>query len=305
MTNALCVALAAAVDFCIGEPPNRYHPLVLFGRWASWLESGLNRPSASNDLQVLYGFLAWVCAMLPCILGLVSTVLPEPLQTVFAVSVLYFCIGARSLQQHAMAVYKALAEHNLILARQRVGRIVSRQTEHMTEPEVRRASMESVLENGADAVFAPIFWFVLLGPFGALLYRLSNTLDAMWGYKFPRYRYFGYTAARCDDALNWLPARLTALSYTLLGDSRRAWRAWQDQAHLLDSPNAGPVMTAGGGALNIQLGGPANYHGFVKQKPWFGGEQTPENGDIRRATCLVYQTLFCWLLVISAGGSLA
>jgi len=162
-----------------------------------------------------------------------------------------------------------------------------------------------VLENGADAVFAPLFWFVVLGPFGALLYRFSNTLDAMWGYKNQRYLYFGWAAARFDDLLNWLPARLTALSYALLGNTTQAIKSWRTQAHLLDSPNAGPVMTAGGGALQLQLGGPACYHGQLKQKPWFGGPQLPENGDIERASALMYRALLLWLVVIGAGDFLA
>lgn len=183
------------------------------------------------------------------------------------------------------------------MARQRVGYIVSRQTDRMTAIDVRRAAIESVLENGADAVFAPLFWFVLLGPFGALLYRLTNTLDAMWGYKNQRYRYFGWAAARFDDGLNWLPARLTALSYALLGNTRQAIQAWRWHAPLLESPNAGPVMTAGAGALNLSLGGPATYHGQLKDKPWFGGAKQPGDQDILRAIRLIYQTLaFWWLL---------
>ena len=185
------------------------------------------------------------------------------------------------------------------MARQKVGYIVSRQTEHMTAIDVRRATIESVLENGADAVFAPLFWFMLLGPFGALLYRLTNTLDAMWGYKNQRYLYFGWAAARLDDTLNWLPARLTASSYALLGNTPQAIQAWRRHAPLLESPNAGPVMTAGAGALNLNLGGPATYHGKLKDKPWFGGAKQPGDQDILRAIRLIYQTLAFWWVLIA------
>lgn len=305
MTLTLTLLCAVALDYCLGEPGNKYHPLVAFGRWASYLETVFRRPRHAPQSQKALGLLAWLCALSVSAFGLLYLAIPPSAQTMFSVAILYFCIGARSLQQHASAVYLALTADDLSLARQRVGHIVSRQTEHMNATDVRRAAIESVLENGADAVFAPLFWFVMLGPFGALLYRFGNTLDAMWGYKNPRYQHFGWTAARFDDLLNWLPARLTALSYAAIGNSRQAVYAWRHQAHLLDSPNAGPVMTAGAGALNLQLGGPAWYHGQLKQKPWFGGTQTPVDADIKRATGLIHQTLGLWLLLIALGNSLA
>ncbi|AEF98797.1 adenosylcobinamide-phosphate synthase CbiB [Methylomonas methanica] len=305
MTLTLTLLCAIALDYWQGEPRNAYHPLVGFGRWAIWLESVCRNPHYAPKLQKALGMLAWLCAVSPCLLVLLYLNFPPAVQSIFSIAILYFCIGARSLQQHAYAVYSALTSSDLALARQQVGHIVSRQTADMTLDDVRRASVESILENGADAVFAPLFWFVLLGPFGALLYRFANTLDAMWGYKNPRYLHFGWATARFDDLLNWIPARLTALSYAAIGNSRLAIRAWQNQAHLLESPNAGPVMTAGAGALNLQLGGPAIYHGQLKQKPWFGGEQTPTDADIRLATRLIYQTLGLWLLLIGIGDSLA
>ena len=210
--------------------------------------------------------------------------------------ILYLCLGANSLKQHASAVYRALQAQDLPFARTRVGMIVSRETGHMDALTVRRATIESVLENGADAIFAPLFWFVLAGPTGAILYRLSNTLDAMWGYKNDRYRDFGWAAARLDDLLNWVPSRLTALSYALLGQTRTALNCWQRQAGLLESPNAGPVMT---------LGGPARYHGALKDKPFFGGSKKPEDTDIVRATRLLDHTLGLWAALLLIGDSLA
>jgi adenosylcobinamide-phosphate synthase len=305
MTLTLTLLCAVALDYCLGEPGNKYHPLVAFGHWANRLETVFRRPRHAPQLQKALGLLAWLCALSVSSFGLLYLAIPPIAQTMFGITVLYFCIGARSLQQHAGAVYLALTAEDLSLARQRVSHIVSRQTADMTMNDVRRATIESVLENGADAVFAPLFWFVLLGPFGALLYRFSNTLDAMWGYKNPRYQHFGWTAARFDDLLNWIPARLTALSYAAIGNSRQAVYAWRHQAHLLDSPNAGPVMTAGAGALDLTLGGPARYHDRLKQKPWFGGKRPPTDADIKRATGLIYQTLGLWLLLMGIGEGLA
>jgi adenosylcobinamide-phosphate synthase len=305
MTLTVIIVLAVALDYWLGEPRAAYHPLVAFGKWVGWVECRLLNTGQSASNQKIAGFVGLLCALVPWLAWLYW--LPDwpVLQAVVNVATLYFCIAARSLQQHAQAVHSALSGNDLPLARAQVGRIVSRQTDNMSAADVRRAAIESVLENGADAVFAPLFWFVLLGPFGVLLYRFSNTLDAMWGYKNARYLHFGWAAARFDDVLNWIPARLTALSYALLGDTAQALKAWRTQAHLLDSPNAGPVMTAGGGALMLQLGGPARYHGQIKHKPWFGGEQTPENDDIANACRLMYHTLFLWLIVIGLGDYLA
>ncbi len=305
MTLTITIALAVALDYWLGEPRASWHPLVAFGKWAAMVEQLLLRTGLSAGQQRAVGIVAWLCVLLPCLIWLFFMPDWPALQFVLDVLVVYFCIAARSLHQHAQAVHSALLSEDLRQARERVGRIVSRQTENMTAADVRRATIESVLENGADAVFAPLFWFVVMGPFGALLDRFSNTLDAMWGYKNQRYLHFGWAAARFDDLLNWIPARLTAFSYALLGNTAQALRAWRTQAHLLDSPNAGPVMTAGGGALMLQLGGPAIYHGQIKLKPWFGGDRIPEDGDIPLACNLMYRTLILWLTVIGLGDALA
>ena len=304
MTLTLTLFSAVALDYCLGEPANKYHPLVGFGRWANWLEMHLRKSQHSARQQKTYGILAWLCALTPILLiaGLgLSLANTGSIHDLFSIVILYSCIGSRSLQQHANAVYQALRQEDLLLAQQQVGKIVSRETHSMQADDVRRATIESVLENGADAVFAPLVWFVFLGPLGAVFYRLSNTLDAMWGYKNDRFHAFGWAAARIDDALNWLPARLTALSYLLLGNWRQAWHAWQVQAILLESPNAGPVMTSGAGSLDLLLGGPAWYHGQIKQKIWFGGKQVPSDQDIGRSIGLIYRVLGLWLLLIALG----
>jgi adenosylcobinamide-phosphate synthase len=126
---------------------------------------------------------------------------------------------------------------------------------------------------------------------GALAYRLANTLDALWGYRSDRYARFGWAAARLDDLLNLLPARLTALAYALVGDTRRALACWRTQARAWKSPNAGPVMAAGAGALGLRLGGPARYRGKVEERPPLGAGELPTAVDIGRARALIDRAL--------------
>lgn len=297
MDLTLTIILAVLLDHWLGEP-KKYHPLVFFGQLASFTETNLIQADSLPTKLRLRGLLALLLMVFP--FTAVVYVLTQGTLINFIISpvILYLCIAPSSLKKHAIDVLQALEQQNLPLARTKVALIVSRETENMTISEVRKATIESVLENGADAVFAPIFWFIILGPTGAILYRLSNTLDAMWGYKNQRYLHFGWATARFDDILNWLPARLTAFSYALVGETKTALLCWKNQAHLLDSPNAGPVMTAGAGCLNIQLGGPAWYHGKLKQKISFGSQIATQNNDINRTNRLITLTLMLWILII-------
>jgi adenosylcobinamide-phosphate synthase len=294
------IILAIALDYWLGEPPH-HHPLIGFGNTAKWLESVSHNSQQSHAAQVFNGASAVFALLTPVIMLEILLRQIPLLEQILSPLILYFCIGANSLKQHANDVQQALLANNLEQARQAVGLIVSRQTGKMSEQDVRKATIESVLENGADAIFAPLFWFVVAGPTGALLYRLTNTLDAMWGYKNSRYLYFGRIAARLDDCINWFPARLTALSYALMGNTQTALKCWMKQAYLLDSPNAGPVMTAGAGAMNIQLGGPAYYDGKLKPKIHFGSNNPAHNDDITGTILLINKTLALWLIVIITG----
>jgi adenosylcobinamide-phosphate synthase len=292
MSLMLCIAVF--LDLWLGEP-KKYHPLVFFGNLANKVEAMLQIPAASPVKQRIMGLIALIMMVLPISLFIGSVCQWAWVNTLLSPIVLYFCIAAKSLRQHALNVYQALVAGDIVLARQQVGMIVSRDTEKMEESDIQKATVESVLENGADAIFAPIFWFMIGGAAGVVLYRLSNTLDAMWGYKNKRFIYFGWAAARFDDILNWIPARLTALSYALLGKTKQALACWKNQAHQLDSPNAGPVMTSGAGALGVSLGGSAWYHGKLKNKIKFGVNALPSHHDIVRANELISRTLILWV----------
>lgn len=291
------IVCALLLDHLFGEP-RRAHPLVAFGRYARWLESQLyadrfgRAPVAVFAAIAPWLLLAWA---LSCI---------ELLHDLVGIVALYLAIGLRSLREHALPVATALEEDDLDAARGQVARIVSRDTADLDASQVAAAATESVLENGNDAVFAALFWFAVAGAAGVVLYRLANTLDAMWGYRNARYRRFGWFAARLDDALNWIPARLTALSYALAGHCLRAIACWRRQARAWDSPNAGPVMAAGAGALGVRLGGAAPYEGHWHERPALGWGDTPDAGTIRRALHLLYRTAAIWLVALLLIGML-
>lgn len=300
MLLTLSTVLALLLDRILGEP-TRFHPLVGFGRLASMLERRLIGDTPTEFWGRARGLLALllllVVILVPAIVlsQLLATRLPH-LEWLFAIPFLYLAIGGQSLAQHAARVRVALAEGNLVKARQEVTMIVSRDCEELDEEGVARATVESVLENGSDAIFAPIFWFLLFGIPGVVLYRIVNTLDAMWGYRNVRFRHFGWAAARLDDVMNWIPARLTALGYTLAGASQSAWHCWRAQGGQMASPNAGVVMAAGAGALRVELGGGAQYHGEWLEKPQLGLGEVAGAKDIVRAIALVNRTLIFWLV---------
>lgn len=287
--SALAAPLAILLDRLLGEP-RRWHPLVGFGRLVAWLEARLNGDSRWQ------GVLAWLLAVGPAVA--LAWQLRQWAPFLVDILLLYFAIGARSLAEHGQRVADDLAAGNLAAARQHVGWMVSRDTSVLDADGVAKASVESLLENGNDAIFGTLFWFAIAGGPGALLFRLANTLDAMWGYRTPRLLRFGWAAARLDDLLNYLPARLTALVYALFGDTRHALACWQAQAPHWDSPNAGPVMASGAGALGIALGGAAVYHGQLEERPTLGGGRPAAPADIGRALRLIESSLWLWLALL-------
>ena len=301
----LCPAAAVSgvvLDRLLGEA-RRWHPLVVFGCLANGIEKIFNRATNHGLLRRVCGVLAWALAVLPWV---VLVILGNPggaAGWLLDVFLLYLALGGRSLAEHAERVAADLAAGDLPAAREHVGWIVSRQTEQLDESGVAKASVESTLENGNDAIFGALFWFGLLGGAGAVLFRLVNTLDAMWGYKTERFLDFGWGAARIDDLLNYIPARLTALSYALCGRTRQALDCWWRQAPLWESPNAGPVMAAGAGSLGLSLGGAAVYHGHVEERPVLGEGDAARGQDIPRALTLVRRSIALWLTVYLCAGA--
>ena len=291
--SALIIFIALLLDAILGEP-QRYHPLVGFGLYAAKLEGILNTPGQGR----FKGVLALLISVLPVVVvvGFIQSIVELP--QLIEIILLYLAIGRKSLMQHAQAVITPLETNNLSLAKQKIALIVSRDTNKMQKDDVVKATIESVIENSNDAIFGALFWFLIAGAPGVVMYRLVNTLDAMWGYKNERFIHFGWAAARLDDWLNWLRARLTVLSFAVFGKFIKVVNTAFQQGLKCSSKNAGPVMAAGACALAIKLGGDACYQGRQISKPELGYGQSAELMDIKRSMQLVNNTVVLWLLVI-------
>ncbi|MDH5425605.1 MAG: adenosylcobinamide-phosphate synthase CbiB [Gammaproteobacteria bacterium] len=294
--SALILSFSLLLDQLLGEP-RRFHPLVGFGWCVDKLESIMNR----GKYLRLKGLIAVSILLLPLLFlshyGL-NYFAQQPVIWLADVLIIYLAIGHKSLMQHASAIMLPLSQSDIATARTNLSYIVSRDTGRLQKPAVIIATVESVIENSNDAIFAAIFWYLLAGVPGVICYRLINTLDAMWGYKNKRFLEFGRAAAKLDDAMNWIPARLTVLTFALFGNFKRVLITAFEQGALCSSPNAGPVMAAGACSLNVKLGGDAFYQGVRIAKPQLGYGDAPQLKTIQQAMRLVNKSLLLWLSVI-------
>lgn len=292
MDFLILVPLALFLDQLLGEP-SRFHPLVGFGSLANRIELKMN----NGRYPLGSGIIAWLILVLPITLSIYG--LDNWLGGWWLGALCgWLAIGWKSLREHGVAVQQALSANNLEAARLKTSYLVSRETSGLEASALSRATIESVLENGSDAVMAPLFWLIIFGAPGVVFYRLTNTLDAMWGYRNKRFERFGKFAARMDDVLNYFPARITALLYLLCGNSKLAWQAWKIQRQNGYSPNAGVVMASGAGALMLRLGGSAVYHGRLKQRPELGVGNSPDLRDIGSALRLVDRGVYVVLVLV-------
>lgn len=276
------ILIALLLDFACGDPRWLPHPVRLIGRLIAGLEGPARR--AIGDAQTAGAVTALTVIVATAVataalVGIAGQIHPW-LGDLAAILVLYTTIAAHDLAGHSLAVYRALAKFDLAEARQLVARMVGRDTERLTETEVVRAAVESVAENTVDGIIAPLCFAVIGGPVGAMTYKAVNTLDSMIGYKNERYLEFGRTAAKIDDAANYLPARLSAPVLTaaaaLLGmPAGRTWRiAWRDgRKHF--SPNSGIAEAAVAGALGVRLGGIMERRGRPVNQPEIGDPTAP------------------------------
>lgn len=321
--ETVCAALGGFVlDLLLGDPAWMPHPVVGMGRCVTFLEPRLRTvfPAAPEGERAAGAVLAaalplgtlalslgliWLCR-------LVHPALAFALETVWC----WQALAVRGLAAESENVRRCLTGGTLEEARRAVGRIVGRDTGALTPQGVTRAAVETVAENFADGVAAPLFYMLLGGAPLALCCKAVNTMDSMVGYKNERYLHFGRAAARLDDAVNFLPARLAALllilSAGLTGESLSgALKIWRRDRRRHASPNSAQTESAMAGALGIRLGGPASYFGQIHDKPAIGDPRREvEPGDIRRANRMLYTAsvlclaLLCTLRILIIKGGL-
>lgn len=302
-------------DLLFGDPLGSFHIVVAIGKLIALLENTLRRLLPKTKGGELVG--GTLTVLLVCLLSfgvsLALCTLGYRLHWLAGLLVESFlcwqCLASRSLYRESMAVYRALQKEDLPAARQAVGRIVGRDTEALDSAAVSRACVETVAENCSDGIIAPMLFLAIGGAPLGVLYKAINTMDSMLGYKNDRYLYFGRTAARLDDAANFLPARLAALLMTAAAlcigqDGKNGWRILRRDRLNHTSPNSAHTEAVCAGALHIRLGGPSVYFGKTVCKPYIGDDDRPvEAADIPRANALMLAcSVLCFLAALIGKG---
>lgn len=291
------------------------HPVRLIGRLISACEAW-NRPELSEAVRRKNGrrMVVLVCTVSAGAAFLILSVgysLSLWAGCALETWMTYQMLAARSLQKESMKVYEALEHGTLREARAAVSMIVGRDTEHLSETQVAKAAVETVAENTSDGVIAPMLCFALGGPTLGFFYKAANTMDSMVGYKNEKFREFGRAAAKLDDAVNFLPSRISALlmmaACFFLGkdyNGRRAWEIFRRDRFNHASPNSAQTESACAGALGIRLAGDASYFGQLVHKPYIGdATRDVEKRDIIRANRLMLTaSLLCELICLLVMG---
>lgn len=304
---------AMALDAVLGDPRWLPHPVRAVGALAAGTEAVTRRliPSARAAGVLTVLVVAGTTGAVVFLLVRAAAAIHPALGDAVSIVLLAFTLAARDLAGHALAVFRALERGDLGAARQKAALMVSRETAALDEGETARAAIESVAENTVDGVTAPLLFAVLGGPVAAMMYKAVNTLDSMFGYRTERYLKFGWASARLDDAVNYLPARLTTwlvppAAALCGGRPLQALRCLLRDGRKHPSPNSGLTEAAMAGALGVRLGGVGTYFGAQSVKPFLGDPLEPlAGGQIRRAVVLMVATyLLAALLFIGARWSL-
>ncbi len=287
MSTAFLLVCAMCMDAALGEPDWLWsrvkHPAVMTGNLIGWLDRRLNH-GAQRQLKGVGVAILLICGAL--ILGRLLTLLGPVVEIVICAILL----AQKSLVTHVRDVGEGLRA-SLAEGRAKVAMIVSRDTRDMTEAQVARSAIESAAENLSDGVIAPVFWFLVAGLPGLLIYKAVNTADSMIGYRTEKYRDFGWAAARLDDVLNLIPARLTCVMIVALSGQWARWPEMVADARRHISPNAGWPEAAMARALNVALAGPRSYDGQVRDLAWVNGGAPRDIGapEVFRACVMLWK----------------
>ena len=299
MTHVEMLLVALILDAALGEPDwlwtRMRHPAKLMGLAIDWLDVRLN---FGRERKIKGAIAVAGLVISAAMIGNLIAWIPDyGLLETLAAAIL---LAHRSLIDHVSAVSRALSE-SLAAGRASVANIVGRDVEALDESSVARAAIESAAENFSDGVIAPAFWFLIFGLPGILIYKAVNTADSMIGHLNERYAQFGWAAAKLDDALNWIPARLTAALICVVYRSSSAWETVTDDADLHRSPNAGWPEAAMAGVLGVALSGPRSYSGALTRDAYVNasGRRTLRAGDIDRAADVLWRSWAAVVLVLA------
>jgi adenosylcobinamide-phosphate synthase len=278
MFEWLVLALALIFDLIFGEPKKEIHPTVWFGKLIAFFDRKYKR---RGRIDLLVGFLAsFIVILFAYILSLLPDFLPQPLGIILAIYLTKTTFAIKSLERHV----RDSIVSDLNLKRERISLIVSRNTTLLKENELNSAAIESLAENIVDSVVSPLFYYLLFGLPGAIVYRAINTMDAIVGYKTERYKNFGKFAARLDDLINFIPSRITVLLF--LPFSKRVWSYYRMAKFKLNGDKPIAAMSA---VLGVKLEKKGHY--------CFPGRD-PENSDIFRALKVFRFIVFEWVLIV-------
>ena len=308
MWSLAALVIGFCIDLLVGDPHSFPHPVVLIGKCISVLERVLRcvcpkTPAGERAAgAILWGAVVIISTAVPALLlwlcGMVSPWLRLALESVMCWQIL----AVKSLRDESMKVYQKLKENDLPGARYAVSMIVGRDTENLSETGVTKAAVETIAENTSDGVIAPLLFLAIGGPALGFLYKSINTMDSMVGYKNDKYLYFGRCAAKLDDVVNYIPARISAWLMILASACERmnwknAEKIYKRDRYCHASPNSAQTEAVMAGALEVQLAGDAVYFGKVVKKPTIGDDIRPvEAEDIKRANHLMYLTSFLGLV---------
>ncbi len=309
MLSLIALFIGFILDTIIGDPIGWPHLILGYGKLIPFFERSLRRlfPKTQKGELAAGVFLVIFMCMISLGLGIGILVLCQIVSPYLRVAVesilVWQCLSLRSLQVASLTVYKPLKNGDLPAARLAVAEIVGRDTALLDESGVTRAAVETVAENTSDGIIAPLLFMAIGGAPLGILYKAINTMDSMVGYKNDMYLFFGRAAAKFDDAVNFIPARLAGIFMVLAAylsklDGKNAWRIFKRDRLNHKSPNSAHTEAACAGALNVQLGGDNYYFGALIHKPTIGDDDRPIHiDDIKRANRLLHITAVIFLLL--------
>ena len=298
------ILLGFILDTIIGDPYKLPHPIRWIGSFISILEKLCRKIAKSNTMLMILGsILVFIVVFVSggiTLLVLKLASFNKYAYTIVSSVICYYMLAGKSLKTESMKVYKAFENKDTEGARKAVSMIVGRDTQSLTKEGIIKAAVETVAENSSDGVVAPLIYILIFGPVGGVVYKAVNTMDSMIGYVEEKYFYIGKFAAKLDDVLNYIPARISGIlviisAFILRYDYKNAFRIFKRDRRKHASPNSAQTESAMAGALGVQLAGDATYFGVVHKKPYIGDKKREiENEDIKRANDIMYtMTIIC------------